>query len=144
MGVDTAIKERRRHKRFSVEGNAIAVIQQIPTIILGQIKDISLGGLSFSYMNGDDRPDESTSLDIFLPDDKRIIKGVTFQTITDSIIFNDNPFSTVIMNRRGVRFRELTDRLETEIEYIIQKLAREDLETGYPISSIKNLGRLLI
>ena len=34
--------------------------------------------------------------------------------------------------------------LETEVEYIIQKLVREDLETGYPIYNIKNLARHLI
>ncbi len=144
MDIEAAIHDRRRHRRFSVRQNAIAVIQSIPTIVLGQIKDISLGGLSFAYMYSDEHPDESAALDIFLPDDKTLVKGLTFRTVTDSIVLNDNPFSTVIMNRRSIQFGKLTDRLKSELEYIIQILAREDLETGCPIFNIKNLARLSV
>jgi predicted nucleic acid-binding OB-fold protein len=95
-------------------------------------------------MYSDEQPDEYAALDIFLPDDKTLVKGLTFRTVTDSIVLNDNPFSTVIMNRRGIQFEKLTDRLKSELEYIIQILAREDLETGCPIYNIRNLARLSV
>ena len=144
MDIKTVIHDRRKHRRFSVRQNAIAVIQSIPTIVLGQIKDISLSGLSFTYMYSDEQPDESAALDIFLPDDKTLVKGLTFRTVSDSIVLNDNPFSTVIMNRRSIQFEKLTDQLKSELEYIIQILAREDLEAGCPIYNIKNLARLSV
>ena len=144
MEIEAVIHDRRRHRRFSVRESAIAVIQSIPTIILGQIKDISPGGLSFNYMYSNEQPDESTTLDIFLPEDKTHVKGLTFRTVSDSIVLNDNPFSTVIMNRRGIQFEKLTDQHQSELEYIIQILAREDLETGCPVYNIKNLARLSV
>ena len=144
MEIEAVIQERRRHRRFSVRESAIAVIQSTPTIILGQIKDISPDGLSFNYMYSDEQPDDSTTIDIFLPDDKLHIKGLTFKTVSDSIVLNDNPFSTVIMNRRGIQFEKLTDRLKSELEYIIQILASEELETGCPIYNIKNLASMSV
>ncbi|HIJ56115.1 MAG TPA: hypothetical protein HPQ03_08310 [Deltaproteobacteria bacterium] len=144
MGIKAVIHERRRRRRFSVRESAIAVIQSTPTILLGQIKDISMDGLSFIYMHRDKQPDESTTLDIFLPDDKLHIKGLAFRTVSDSIVLNDNPYSTVIMNRRSIQFKKLTDQLKSELEYVIQILTRADLETGCPIYNIKNLARMSV
>ena len=144
MDIEAVINERRRRRRFSVRENAIAVIQSTPTIILGQIKDISPNGLSFNYMYSSEQPDESTTLDIFLPDDKLHIKGLTFRTVSNSIVLNDNPFSTVIMNRRSIQFENLTDQLKSELEHIIQILASSELETGCPIYNIKSLASLSV
>ena len=144
MDIEAVINERRRRRRFSVRENAIAVIQSTPTIILGQIKDISPNGLSFNYMYSSEQPDESTTLDIFLPDDKLHIKGLTFRTVSNSIVLNDNPFSTVIMNRRSIQFENLTDQLKSELEHIIQILASSELETGCPIYDIKSLASLSV
>ena len=144
MDIEAVINERRRRRRFSVRENAIAVIQSTPTIILGQIKDISPNGLSFNYMYSSEQPDESTTLDIFLPDDKLHIKGLTFRTVSDSIVLNDNPFSTVIMNRRSIQFENLTDQLKSELEHIIQILASKILETGCPIYNIKSLASMSV
>ena len=144
MDIETVVPERRRLKRFTVRGNAIAVIQSTPAVILGQIQDISPGGLSFSYLYSDERPDDSATLDIFLPDDKTHIKGFTFRTVSNCIVLNDNPFSTVIMNRRGIQFKNLTARLKSELERIIQRLAREGLGTGSQIYNIKRLAHLPI
>ncbi len=144
MGIEAGKTERRRCQRIVVRDSALAVIQSTPTILLGQIKDISMSGLSFSYMYSETKPDEATTLDIFLPNDKLHLKGLTFRTVSDFIVPNENHFSTVIMNRRSIQFEKLTDQHKSQLEHIIQLLAYEDLESGCPIDNIRNLARLSV
>ena len=144
MGIEAGKTERRRCRRVVVRDSALAVIQSTPTILLGQIKDISMSGLSFSCLYSDAQSVEATTLDIFLPDEKLHLRGLKFRTVSDFIVPNENPFSTVIMNRRSIQFEKLTDQQKSQLEHIIQLLAREDLESGCPIYDIGNLTRLSV
>ena len=59
--------ERRKHKRFQVQDDAIAVLRPIVDK-RGPIIDISRGGLAFRYITAKESLDRSLKLDILLPD----------------------------------------------------------------------------
>jgi len=100
--------ERRAHQRNSVHSPAIAVVRAKPTIILGQIQDISPAGLSFTYLTNTLQFDEAPELEILLPGEKYYLNGLSFKTISDTVVPKENPFSVVTMSRRRVKFSHLT------------------------------------
>ena len=114
-------EERRALKRNTVHLPAIAVVSAKPTILLGQIQDISLGGLSFTYMYSALQHNEASKLDILLPGEKYYLNGLPFKTVSDSVIPRMNPFSMITMSRRGVRFSNLTPYQMSQIEELIRK-----------------------
>ncbi len=66
---DKSSGERRRHKRFKAPGETYAVFRA-PHPMLGQIIDISEGGLSILYIEGDLKPTNVVEFDLFtLSDD---------------------------------------------------------------------------
>ncbi len=114
--------ERRAGKRISVHAPAIAVVRAKPTIILGQIQDISLGGLSFTYMHNAVRLNESSELEILLPGEKYYLNGLPFATVSDSVVPKENPFSVITMRRRGVRFIHVTPFQMSQLRDLIQRI----------------------
>lgn len=58
--------ERRKHKRFHVQDGAFAVLRPHYAELLGQIIDISRGGVSFRYIASEELSNGSFKLDILL------------------------------------------------------------------------------
>ena len=114
--------ERRARKRIAVHTPAIAVVRAKPTIILGQIQDISLGGLSFTYMHNTVRLNESSELEILLPGEKYYLNGLPFATVSDSVVPKENPFSVITMRRRGVRFTHVTPYQISQLRDLIHRI----------------------
>jgi hypothetical protein len=101
------VVERRRHKRFQAgEGAYAAVRPQYDKI--GQIIDVSRGGLAFRYMVSGSREDASSELDIFLIGDGFHLDKVPFQTVSDEEISERLSPSSQKMRRCSVQFGELT------------------------------------
>ena len=118
MSVAKKLVERRKHKRFSVSKGAFVALR--PNYLkIGQVTDISTGGLAFTYMADEKPPNRSFELDIFLADQAFYLQGVPFRTISD--FHSDGiPFSSVRMRRTGVQFRELTPDQKAQLEKFIQ------------------------
>ena len=57
--------ERRKHKRFQAQEGAYALLKDNSSK-LGQIKNISKGGLAFSYIVNGGQVHESFNIDIFM------------------------------------------------------------------------------
>ena len=64
------MNERRKHRRFQVENGTFAVLGgrswSHSTQTLGQITDIGMGALAFSYIASEEVSDDSVELNIFL------------------------------------------------------------------------------
>jgi len=102
--------DRRRHKRFHVRDTAFVVCRApwpLPTNV-GQITDISVDGLAFSYIAGEKRSNNSSELDILLGNRSFYLDKVPFKTISDCKAPNKVPFSSIEMRRCGVQFGKLT------------------------------------
>lgn len=124
--------ERRALKRNTVHNPAIAVVRAKPTIILGQIQDISAGGLSFTYMKNALQLDEASELEILLPGEKYYLNGLPFKTVSDSVVPKENPFSMITMSRRGVQFLHLTPLQMSQLWDLIHKVLL--IRPGAPLS----------
>jgi len=114
--------ERRKHKRFKVQDRAFVVLGAPPrphSTKAGQIIDISMGGLAFSYIADDDRSNASSELGIFLADNSFHLRHIPFETISD-LKTNRVPFSSITIRRSGVQFGELTHDQISQLEYFIQ------------------------
>lgn len=104
-------KEQRVHERFRVKDGVFAVIRKNndTKLTVGQIIDISQGGMSFKYMANSEPIDGVHKLDIYSSGNGAQLKDISFRVITDSRIDSPFPFSTVFMRRGGLQFQGLSD-----------------------------------
>lgn len=112
----TEEKERRRHKRYQVREQALA----INSFAIGQITDISFGGLSFKYISKESGKKELTELDIFLSDNDFYLEGIPIEPVSDRATPNASPFSTIVIRRCGIKFGKLSPNQLSKLEYFIQ------------------------
>jgi hypothetical protein len=98
--------ERREHKRFLVQEGAYALLKNNSSK-LGQIKNISRGGLAFSYIADGEQMHESFKVDIFMSNIGYCLRDVPSKKISDFHIDNKLPFSTFAIRQVGIQFNEL-------------------------------------
>jgi len=110
--------ERRKHERFSVSRDVFVALRPDYGKV-GQVIDISLGGLAFAYMANGRSPSRSSELDIFSADRSFSLQRVPFRTTSD---FESDkiPFSSVRMRRSGLQFGNLASSQKSQLEYLIQ------------------------
>jgi len=114
--------ERRKHKRFKVQNGAFAVLGAPPwphSTKVGQIIDMSMGGLAFSYIAEQEPSNGSFELGIFLADNSFHLRKIAFETISD-LETNGVPCSSITMRRSGVQFGELTPNQISQLKYFIR------------------------
>lgn len=97
--------ERRKHTRHQPGDSAIAINGSNP----GHIRDISQGGLSFVYLNMDNRNvSESSHVDVMDSQKEFFMESIPCQKVSDQILLNESPFSLTTMVKRRLEFGELT------------------------------------
>ncbi len=111
--------EQRKHKRFRVQDGAFVMLKG-PVRKLGQIIDISRGGLAFRYIDIGDRPKRSFELDITIDSIGFRLESISFNTVYDFKAVKEFPFSSTRMRRCGGQFSRLTDQQMSDLEYFIQ------------------------
>ena len=112
--------ERRQQKRFIAEEGAFAALVDQESR-LGQIKDISMQGLSFRYIDGHEELDNADELRIILGNQGLYLDRVPFVKISDFEIESEFSFSTIKMRQIGLQFRELTAEQKMQLERFIQQ-----------------------
>lgn len=112
--------ERRQQKRFIAEEGAFAALVDQESR-LGQIKDISIQGLSFRYIDSHEKLENADVLKIILGNQGLYLDGVPFVKISDFEIENEFSFSTIKMRQIGLQFRELTADQKIQLERFIQQ-----------------------
>jgi len=116
----SVLDERRQQKRFKAQEGAFAALVAQESR-LGQIKDISIRGLSFRYIDGHERLENADALKIILGDEGLYLDNVPFKKISDFEIENEFSFSRIKMRQIGLEFGELTpgqrDRLNRFIKH---------------------------
>lgn len=114
--------ERRKHERFSVRNGSFAELSPQFTI-LGQIMNISTGGLAFRYVASAERSKESSKLSILLTDGSFRLDKIRFQTIWDAPMPREFSFGAITLRHCAVQFGELTPRQQVDLEYFIRSYA---------------------
>ena len=111
--------ERRNHKRFRVrEGGYAALLPQFTEI--GQILDISRGGLAFRYVASQERSHQSSQLSISSTDGSFSLNKVPIKTVWDFALANEFSFGAITLRHCGVQFGQLTPAQKSDLEYFIQ------------------------
>jgi len=110
------IVDKRKHTRFRSQDLAFAAFGSHSKEI-GEIIDISMGGLAFLYIADGDQINESRELEIYLAKDDFHLKEVPFNTISDFELPNEFPTSSIIMRRRGVQFGDLRQDQVSQLGY---------------------------
>jgi hypothetical protein len=112
--------ERRQQKRFkAAEGAFAALVDQESR--LGQIKDISLRGLSFRYIDSHEKLENARELKIIIGNRGLYLDKVPFKKISDFEIESEFSFSMVKMRQIGLEFGVLTAEQKQQLERFIQK-----------------------
>lgn len=112
--------ERRKHKRFVLGGDPVAVTfvtNSSPHLVMaGRVTDIGHGGLALSHFGGRLPLKDSLELDIILPGGmsatKRRLRG---NSMWDRTVHGESR-----ARRCGIRFRNLTDDQKALVEYLIR------------------------
>lgn len=135
--------ERRKHRRFLVKNGAVTLLSsdrarlcpikdltmgEIAVAVLrskpenlGKIKDISIAGLSFHYIENAMQPGKSFELDILFTDGMFCLANVPIRIISDFELAGDAPFDSITTRRGGVQFGKLSADQISQLEYFIRK-----------------------
>ena len=111
--------EQRTHKRFRVRENSYVTLGGRVSK-LGQIVDISRGGLSFRYIDIGERPNSSLEVKLSIKNNNGFqLENIPFKTIYDLRATKEFPFSSTRIRRRGGRFVALTQDQMSGLDYLI-------------------------
>jgi len=86
---------------------------------MGQIINVSKGGLAFCYVPGGQQLSGAFKMDIFLSGNGFYLKKVPFQIISDFYIESQVPCSNVAIKQCGGQFGELTHNQMAQLDYFI-------------------------
>ncbi len=98
-----------------------------PVNKIGRLIDISLSGLAFNYFSKDGASHVSNRLDL-LGGGEIYLEDVSYKTVDDFILPNEQPFSQINIRRRCIMFGSLTDEHKKSIQELIDKYGQ--MEAG--------------
>jgi len=133
--------ERRKHRRVQVQDIAFAVLRD-PDRQLGQIMDISMGGLAYNYIAGSGNVDSALELDILLAYKGLYMEKIQFEPVSDFQIANKSPFTPITMRRRGIKFGELTPKQISMLKNFIQGRIMNGVNANPMIGIEDNMGEV--
>ena len=122
--------ERRRNKRYKAIEGAYAAISP-NSHKLGQIIDISMGGLSFKYIDTSKDDKESDNLPedaVFLSSMGYYVGDLPFKTVSDYEITNAPSFSSMKVRKRHVQFTDLSFKQLFDLDYYLRNNVSEQIE----------------
>ena len=110
--------ERRKHKRFKVRERVFVEVSVIP-IKVGEMIDISMGGLSFQYLaNGYISPKILEIKINYMPNGFSS-EMMTVQTAWDDVYIPIFWTGNIKTRQRGVCFEQLNESQKSQIEHLI-------------------------
>ena len=109
--------ERRTHCRFKVQSGAMCSLQ-LP--VVGQITDVSLGGLSFQYVSSRVRSKESPVLRISSTDGTFELGMIPFNAVWDRPGPQATSSDLITLRECGVQFGELTDEQRFDLKWFLK------------------------
>ena len=101
-------KERRSQSRTNVKSGIVALVQPNSAVEIGNIIDLSEGGLSFFSNECHLRTEQTLNMDILVIDENIFLEGIKSEVVSDTVS-EDFPGSKYHQkaNRYGVRFENL-------------------------------------
>ena len=116
-GENGALVERRSEQRFAVTEGAIASLN---LTVMGQIVNISRGGLAFRYVASHERSKESTSLKISLSDTSFTLGMIPFEAVWDVAMPESFSCGDIALRCCGGIFGDLEDYQSLALDYFME------------------------
>lgn len=113
-------EDRRQHERFKLKGLAFAILKSDTDEDLGQIVNLSKGGLAFQYFVGRKRVTDARYLDIMLTKNALYIDKIKIRCVADFEIENELPFSSISKRQQSLCFEDLSEEQQTKVNYLIK------------------------
>jgi len=114
--------ERRRDRRFQVPKRVFVEVRRPHHSKLGEIINISMGGVAFRYLAAKEPSNGSHKLNIFFDEGGFRLNDILLETVTD---FGTHkiPYTYITMRRSGVQFSSLTHHQISQLEHFIENYA---------------------
>ena len=103
---ESNLQERRKHERYFAAEGAYAALSPKSSKI-GQIVNISRGGLAFRYIDNNDNRNENNETHIFLSSKHNHVSKIPIKTVNDYPVHVENSFSKMKVRQRAIRFEEM-------------------------------------
>jgi len=135
MGRKKTITEKRKHKRFQAKDGAYAAISP-QSRKLGQILNISMGGIAFKYIDNNDEEKEQEKLpeeSIFLSSLGYYVGDLPFKTVEDVEIADYPSFSSMKMRKRRVQFTDLSFKQLFDLDFYVRNNVVEPIDSPLPL-----------
>lgn len=110
--------ERRTYPRYTVKDGAYAALSPDSTI-MGQIVNISRGGLCFRYIVHREQAFESVATHIFVGDNGFYLEKMPYKIVEDEQVDNGSSFSSIVMRQRRVQFSNLSSNQLAQLDYFL-------------------------
>ena len=115
--------ERRMDQRYKVQNGLFALIDTDISTKMGQVVDISNGGVGFRYKEYSEQPSDDPNELVIIYDDDNSNNNVRFtfkiNTVSEHEIPNECKFSSVIKKRCGVKFSDMSYYQKSWLNYLI-------------------------
>jgi hypothetical protein len=115
------MKERRRHPRFDMKDVAFAILKADREEELGQIVNISRGGLAFQYFIGNREFQKADRLDVLLADSGIHVEDIKYRVVEDYELVNELPFSSITKREQRILFSDLSETQRHDIDSFIRR-----------------------
>ena len=124
-------KERRKHKRKTMENIVVGIINHEDPETIGTIIDISQGGVKCAYNELRMTPDKSVSRSIDLIAGSQYVLEVPCKSIWQTAIEKQSHNKSTIVKHCGIQFDELTSNQNFLLGKFINRCACfEEDESG--------------
>lgn len=120
IGLNEQHEERRTHTRYKVREGAYAALSPDSTK-MGQIVDISRGGLCFRYIVPKEQSDDTSETHVFVGDEGIYLEKMPNIVVEDISVENSafGQRSMRAIRQRRVRFGLLTRNQLAQLDYFI-------------------------
>ncbi len=145
-------RDRREHRRYLAKNRLFAVVRsndhqltkienmskgEIAFALLrskppkmGEIVEISRGGLTFHYIDNERGLKALDELDILSAENDFHLSRLPFKEVEDAEVIDDSPFNALAMKRFTVKFRELTPSQKQKIEHLLSNYTTGEVTGG--------------
>ena len=110
---------RRMYKRFRAKDLTFVKLNSEYEEDIGQLLDISKGGLSVRYFKDEERSRNYTDLGIFMSGGHFAVDWIPFRGVSDTVLKNNSLFSTIVLRRYAVQFENLTPDQAAKLDYFL-------------------------
>ena len=107
-------QERRSHQRFKVLSGVFALNSRF-----GQVVDISLGGISFRYINRGEWSTGDAENGALFGEDDLCVDNIPLQTVSDEVSSGGVSTDETTVRRRSLKFGPLTRQQKNLLEHFI-------------------------